>query len=224
MSIALQYTDQYNPLTNGIKMLLYGPWGVGKTPLLGTAPNPCIISAEKGLLSLRRTHTAFIEITGYKMLEETYVWARDSQEAKGFFTIGLDSLTEIAEVLLNELKRSNKDPRQAFYQVQDKVVEYARAMRDLPGRSVVLVSKEEFSKDINGIQLFQPMMPGTKLGQALPYYFDEVIRMIQWPGSHERALCTKSNYQHQARDRSGMLAEFEPPDLTRLFSKILGYK
>lgn len=220
--ISIQYTDEYNPLANGIKAMLYGPWGVGKTPLLATAPVPCIISAEKGLLSLRRTHTPFIEITGYKMLEESYLWARDSQEARQYFTLGIDSLSEIAEVVLNDLKAKSKDPRQAFYQVQDRVVEYARAMRDLPGRTVVLVAKEEFSKDINGVQLFQPMMPGNKLGQSLPYFFDEVLRMIQWPGSSQRVLCTRTTYQHQARDRSGNLAEFEEPNLTNVFRKILG--
>lgn len=220
--ITVQYTDQYNPLANGIKMMLYGNFGVGKTPLLATAPVPIIISAEKGLLSLRRTHTPFIEITGYKSLVDTYLWAQQSVEAKSYFTLGLDSLSEIAEVLLSELKRNLKDPRKAYFDVQDKVVEYARAMRDLPGRSVVLVAKEEFSKDINGVQLFQPMMPGSKLGQALPYYFDEVIRMIVWPGTQQRVLCTAPSYQHQARDRSGMLAEHEQPDLTVVFRKILG--
>lgn len=223
--IQVQYTDEYNPLTNGIKALVYGPWGVGKTPLLATAPQPCIISAEKGLLSLRRTHTAFIEINGFKALTDSYLWARDSAEAKQYFTIGVDSLSEICEVLLAELKRTNKDPRQAFYAVYDQAVSYARAMRDLPGRTIVLIAKEEYSKDINGVQLFQPMMPGTKLGQALPYYFDEVLRMVSANDpAKTRMLCTQTSYQHQARDRSGMLAEYEQANLTHVFKKILGYQ
>jgi hypothetical protein len=223
--IQIQYTDEYNPLVNGIKMLLYGPWGVGKTPLLATAPVPFIISAEKGMLSLRRTHTPFVEINSYKMLCDVYLWAAQSQEARQYFTLGLDSLTEIAEVLLQEEKRKNKDPRKAFYEVMDKVVDFSRAMRDLPGRTVVLVCKEEFSKDINGVALFQPMMPGTKLGQQLPYYFDEVIRMVVGnDAAKTRMLCTASSYQHQARDRSGMLAEYEPANLTQVFKKILGYQ
>lgn len=220
--IKIQYTDEYNPLANGIKTMIYGGWGVGKTPLLATAPNPIIISAEKGMLSLRRTHTPFIEVDGVKSLMDSYLWARDSAEAKQYFTLGLDSLSEMADVLLQNEKTKQKDPRKAFYEVYDTVVAFSRAMRDLPGRTVVLIVKEEFSKDINGLTLFQPMVPGNKLGLALPYYFDEVLRMGVWPGTQQRVLYTRNNYQHQARDRSGMLAEVEPPNLTEVFKKILG--
>lgn len=207
---------------DGIKMLLYGGWGVGKTPLLATGPNPIIYSAEKGLLSLRTKRVPFIEIRNYKDLCDCYTWAAQSPEASQFYTHGLDSLSEIGEVLLAEEKRKTKDPRQAFYAVMDRIVEFSRAMRDLPGKNVVLITKEEFSKDQNGVSVFMPMLPGTKLGQQLPYFFDEVIRMIVWPGTTQRVLCTQNTYQHQARDRSGFLAEYEPPDLTVVFKKILG--
>lgn len=223
--IQIQYTDQYNPLANGIKMLLYGMWGVGKSPLLTTAPVPIIISAEKGMLSCRATHTPFIEITSFAMLAETYKWVANSQESKQYVTIGIDSISEIAEVLVRENKRTAKDPRNAFYQAQDKIVEYCTAMRDLPGRSVVLVSKEEYDKDINGAMVFKPLMPGNKLGQALPYYFDEVIRMVAANDAQRtRMLCTQNTFTSQGRDRSGMLAEYEPPNLTHVFKKILGYR
>lgn len=219
----IQVRSSSDVALNGIKMMVYGPWGVGKTPLLTTAPVPVIMSAEKGLLSIRKTNTPYIEINGYNSLVECYTWAAQSQEARQYYTICLDSLTEIAEVLLSELKRTAKDPRKAFYEVMDKTVEFTRAMRDLPGRNVVLIAKEEYSKDINGVMLFQPMMPGTKLGQALPYYFDEVFRMSAANDqAHTRYLCTQPSFQWQARDRSGMLAEYEQPNLTTVFRKILG--
>jgi hypothetical protein len=219
----IQIRSSNDVALNGIKMMVYGAWGIGKTPLLTTAPGVIILSAEKGLLSIRNKNIPYIEINGYQSLIECYTWAAQSQEARQFYTIALDSLTEIAEVLLGELKRTNKDPRKAFYEVMDKTVEFTRAMRDLPGRNVILVAKEEFSKDVNGIQLFQPMMPGTKLGQALPYYFDEVFRMMAAnDAAHTRYLCTQPSYQWMARDRSGMLGEYEPANLTTVFRKILG--
>lgn len=223
MSIVIRSTADVG--LNGIKMMVYGGFGVGKSPLLATAPAPIIYSAEKGLLSLRKTNTPYIEINGYKDLIECYNWAAQSREATQFFTHGLDSLSEIAEVLLTEEKRTNKDPRKAFYEVQDKVVQFTRAMRDLPGKSVVLIAKEEYSKDVNGAMIFQPMMPGTKLGQALPYYFDEVFRMVVAnDATKTRVLCTQQSFQYQARDRSGTLTEYEPANLTHVFKKILGYQ
>lgn len=213
---------------NGIKMLIYGAYGVGKTPLCTTAPLPIIISAEQGLLSIKRIQppVPYIEIRNYQELNEVTRWLT-SPESMQFYTICLDSLSEIVEVLLVEERRKAKDPRQAFYAVLDRAVEFARYMRDLPGRNVVLIAKEEFSKDEGtGSKLYMPMMPGNKLGQELPYFFDEVFRMVKGRDVTNRpyqALLTVESYQHQARDRSGMLAEIERADLTYIFKKILGY-
>ena len=50
MAIKLHSTKDVT--VNGVKMMVYGASGVGKTRLTTTCPNPIIISAEKGLLSL----------------------------------------------------------------------------------------------------------------------------------------------------------------------------
>lgn len=208
---------------NGIKLLVYGASGVGKTPLCATAPDPILFSAEQGLLSLRRTRTPYIAITNYAGLVEAYQWAAGSAEARQFYTFCLDSLSEIAEVVLVEEKRKSKDPRKAYGEVIDQVILLARAFRDLPGKSVVIIAKEEYSKDeATGAMMFGPMMPGNKLGQKLPYYFDETFRMVVNPLNRaQKALVTVPSFQHTARDRSGMLAEYEAPDLTAIFRKIL---
>ena len=52
----------------GIKCLVYGESGVGKTVLCSTAPDPIIISAESGLLSLRKKDIPVIEINSLKTL------------------------------------------------------------------------------------------------------------------------------------------------------------
>lgn len=209
---------------NGIKTLIYGGSGVGKTPLCATAPGMIYFSAENGLLSVRKLARPFIEISGYASLIEAYQWAAGSNEAKQFYTFCLDSLSEIAEVVLTEEKRKSKDPRKAYGEVIDQVILLARAFRDLPGKNVVVICKEEFSKDeTTGGMMFGPMLPGNKLGQKLPYYFDETFRMVVNPLNRaQKALITAPSFQHTARDRSGMLAEYEAPDLTAIFKKILG--
>ena len=60
MAINLQST---NSVSNaGIKMLVYGAAGTGKTYLIPTLPSPVILSAEGGLLSISHHNIPFVEI------------------------------------------------------------------------------------------------------------------------------------------------------------------
>ena len=56
--------------TNGVKVLVYGKAGVGKTVLCATAPKPVIISAEAGLLSLQGADIPVIEVKNIEDLVE----------------------------------------------------------------------------------------------------------------------------------------------------------
>ena len=212
----------------GIKNLVYGRSGVGKTPLLGTAPNPFIISGEKGLLSLRRHNPPlpYAEFTNEKQLIDIFNWAAGSYEARLFYTLCLDSLSETTEVQLATLLGKSKDQRQAFRDIIPSAIGLVRAFRDLNWKSVVIVAKEEYDKDdTTGLMLFQPSFPGRKLAQMVPYFFDETFRMLvgrDQQGKDIRYLRTRLTPTEVARDRSGMLDEFEPANLTYVFSKILG--
>lgn len=224
----IQIQSTANVGSDGIKCMIYGPSGVGKTPLLGTAPGPIILSAEKGLLSLKRCNppVPYIEIHTYAQLSEAFSWLLNSHEARQFYTPCLDSLSEIVEVLLEEEFRKNKDPRKAYGNMASEGIKLVRAFRDMPGRSCILIAKEEYIKDEgSGMMIYQPMMPGTKLGNQLPYFFDETFQMLVGKDNTNqtyRALRTQRSFQHVARDRSGMLAEYEPANLTHVFKKILG--
>ena len=62
--------------------MVYGGAGVGKTVLCSTAPNPVIISAEAGLLSLRDFDIPYVSVTKYEDLVDVYKWMASSAEAK----------------------------------------------------------------------------------------------------------------------------------------------
>jgi len=223
--IYLQSTQNYG--AGAVKNLVYGDSGTGKTRLIATAPSPVILSAEGGLLSLRQFNLPYIEIRSMLDLQQAYQWSVGSHEARQFATISLDSISEIAEVCLRNEQAMTRDGRKAYGELLIKVVQLTRDFRDIPGKHVVVTAKQEWSKDgDNGLMMFQPMMPGQKLGPQLPYFFDEVFQQCVFvdPNSKQRieALRTRRDAQNVAKDRSGSLDEWERPNLTAIFSKIMG--
>ena len=165
-----------------------------------------------------------IEIRNVQDLTDAHAWCMTTQ-ASQFQTICLDSVSEIAETVLNNAKRQVKDPRQAYGELIEKMESVIRAFRDLPNKNVYMAAKIEPMKDeLTGIVKYGPSMPGAKLGQKLPYFFDEVFRLgiNKTPqGELYRFLQTQSDLQNIAKDRSGALDAIEPPHLTHVFNKIL---
>jgi hypothetical protein len=79
--VAIQILKTGGVHTNGVKMLVYGNAGAGKTSLCATLPTPIIISAEAGLLSIQSADLPYIEIKSIDDLREAYTWATESKEA-----------------------------------------------------------------------------------------------------------------------------------------------
>lgn len=224
MAIKLTTTRQAATL-NGVKLCVYGAAGAGKTVLSATTGgNPVIISAEAGLLSLRDTDIPVIQVNTIADVQEAYLFLRDSAEAQHFDWICLDSITEIAEVVLSAEKKATKDPRQAYGALQEQMHDLIRGFRDLP-RNVYMSAKMERTKDEQtGAMLYGPSMPGAKLGQALPYFFDEVfcLRLEKdADGATQRWLQTQPDFNYTAKDRSGALDPFEAPNLAAIAAKIM---
>lgn len=209
---------------HGIKCLVYGRAGMGKTTLCGTAPAPIIISAEAGLLSLRHKRLPVIEINTLKDLEDAYRWVTTSADAKHIQTVCIDSISEIAEVCLAAAKKATKDGRKAYGDYVDQMAPAIRGFRDLAGKNVVMTAKQTTSKDeFTGMTSFGPSVPGNMLGPNLPYFFDLVLNAnvgVSNTGERYHYLRTAPDLQYEAKDRSGALDEIEYPDLTHLFAKI----
>ena len=211
---------------HGVKMLVYGLSGAGKTTLCATAPAPLILSAEAGLLALRKHNIPVIEIKTVDDLTEAHRWCQQAKEAEQFQTICIDSITEIGEVVLANAKKQVKDPRQAYGELIEKMMTTIKAFRDLSGKHVYMAAKMEPVKDeMTGIVRYMSSMPGSKLGPQLPYLFDEVFRLgiNKTPdGAEYRFLQTQPDLQYDAKDRSGALDNIEPPDINHVINKILG--
>ena len=212
----------------GAKILVYGMAGAGKTTLAKTTPGKTlVISAEAGLLSIKdATNVDAIEVKEASEVMELHD-ALKSGTLK-YDTVVLDSVSEISEILLAWEKSRSKDPRMAYGNVQESVTNLMRAFRDL-NMHVLFLCKEDVIND-DGVLRHAPKMVGTKLGESITYFFDEVLalRIIEdqddeGKNVQTRWLQTTFGQGYKAKDRSGKLENFEKPNISALIEK-LGFK
>jgi len=221
MAINLKSTKSL--ASNGVKICVYGQSGAGKTSLIPTLPNPIVLSAEGGLLSIQDADVPYIEIGKLADLQETYQWLLDSEEAKKFDSIALDSISEVAEVVLAYELKNNKDGRAAYGEMNTTMNELIRSFRDLPGKHVYFSAKLEKSQDEMGKMLYNPSMPGKSLTQGLPYFFDLLLALRverDSEGVAQRALMCDSDGTWLAKARGGKLEAWEGPDLGAIIEKL----
>ena len=203
---------------NGIKMVVFGYSGVGKTFLATTAPNPIIISAERGLLSLKSLDMPYIQVDTVKDIGDAYDFLKENGD---YDTIYIDSLSEITETVIHEFRKSAKDGRQAYMKLAERMLPMIRRFRDLDGKHVVFTAKAKRIEDeYSGITNIEPMLPGQVVPLNLPYLVDELLYM-EADRTGKRILHCQPSLGILAKDRSGSLAKHERPDLSVIFEKIL---
>lgn len=206
----------------GVKVLVYGNAGAGKTYLCSTLPKVLIVSAESGLLTLRNHNLPYITVKSSQDLADVYRYITESDEAKQFESIALDSVSEIAEVCLSEYKESEKDGRQAYMKMQEDVVKILRSFRDIE-KNVYFSAKMERTEDADGNLYYAPSFPGKNLTTNVSYFFDEVFALLtrkNEEGKIERSLLTQTDNKYIAKDRSGVLDMYEEADLGKVIAKI----
>ena len=222
MAIKLKSTADVQ--ANGVKALVYGMAGVGKTYMIKSLPNPLVISAESGLLALTGTDIPYIEVKNFIELQEAYQFIVSEHGAQ-FKSIAIDSISEIGEIVLAHEKSVNKGGRGAYGEMAVKIMEIMRSFRDIQGKNVMFIAKAEKAQDETGRMLYQPSMPGAKIAQQLPYLVDLVMALRtekDTEGTIQRALMCQTDGTWQAKDRSGKLAAWEAPDLSAIIAKIGG--
>lgn len=221
MAIKIGSTKQS---VNSVKALIMGESGVGKTKLAGTVPTPLILNAEGGLLSLANENIDSVDITTVEDVMEVYTFLTESKDAKKYETIVLDSVSEIAEVYLNTLKKQYTDARQAYGQLATDMTEMIRAFRDIKNKHVYFISKAGKVENDIGVSEVKPIMPGKNLTNGLPFFFDLVLGLkigkLEDKSTY-RYLQTGSSIDMKCKDRSGILEEIEEPDLGKIFTKII---
>lgn len=209
----------------GVKAIVYGPPGSGKTPVCNTAPRPVLCASEPGLLSMRGSSVPTCEAYTVEAIDDFYKWLWSSSEAANFDTVCVDSVSQQAEIILIRELSKNKDWRKAYGELSRKMMEYLNGLYYTRNKHTYLICKQG-TVDESGIKMRQPYFPGQDLGIKVPHLYDEILHldMANVPGvaGAVQAFRCRAGFDVRARDRSGRLAEFEPPNLTQLFNKALG--
>lgn len=217
-----------------VKGAVYAGSGVGKTMLIRTMPGrKIIIGRERGELSLApanqiRVFGNYEEIPIIRISTEADLKASfelvSGPKGEIFQSVGIDSASDIAESILNEKLGIHKDPRRAYGEMQEIMGKYIRRFRDMPRKHVMFTAKQDMAPTADGLNLFQPSMPGKTMTQDFPYFFDFVFALQISPkdaaGKEHRYLRCKPNNQFSAKDRSGILDEMEKPDIGAIIAKI----
>jgi hypothetical protein len=211
----------------GLKVLVHGPAGAGKTVLCGTTGVPektLILSAEAGLLSLRSHPEAQkFAVAKIETIEDLIEAHEKLLIENPFDWVCLDSISEIAEQVLSHQKTVSKDGRAAYGNLNDIMLKLLRDFRDLPC-NVYMSCKQsrELNEDL-GRTLFVPSMPGRSLSQGISYLFDEVfaLRIDRDEDGPFRVLVTQADGRHEVKDRSGILDAVEVPSLSHIYNKII---
>ena len=225
MAIKIQNTADIEFV--GVKCIIYGGAGVGKTRTIATAPSPIIISAEEGLLSLMEVEIPYIEVKTLQDLDDAYNMLK-KDAGQTYKTIGLDSLSEIAETLIAQELPKHKDGRQAYAALAQAMIPMLKKFRDLKDVNTVFSCKKIDVKDEEtGTVTTELMLPGNVLSNQVPYIVDELFYMdVDRKGIP--FLQVKPSRKVFAKDRSGALDPAgvfakdasSVPDMTAIFKAI----
>jgi hypothetical protein len=144
-------------------------------------------------------------------------------------TVGIDSITEIGELIVAELKKMpeysemNKS-MPMWMKFSEIMLQIAKSFRDIDGLNVVILALPESVK--NGFEeKIMPMIPAKKVQAKLGSLYDEVF-LIRVNEEGNREFVCQPVPDFDAKDRSSKLDPIEPYEkengLKTIFKKIKG--
>ncbi len=206
--------------TFGVKAIIYGPAGVGKTPIINTAPRPVLLATEPGLGSMRNSSVMTYIAPTTDKVDDFMKWFEHSSEAKKYDTLAIDSVSQMCDIALTMAKKKSSHGLQQYGIMADYIMPYMERLYFLPEKHLYLIAKEEMTD----AGMRRPYFPGKVLPVQIPHRYDCIIRVAKYqiPNVGERtAFQCNGSYDVIARNRSGDLADFEEPDFTKLVQKVM---
>lgn len=225
-----------------LKILAYGPPGVGKTHFAGSMVKKVKaigLSAEAGLLSLQNIKDEkgnvvpvdYLKIEKFEDMEEAFAFLHHGRGKELYQGCFIDSLTEIQKAckdhILTKTKKEDMEMRD-WGTLAMKIERMVRSFRDLPMHVVVTALEETEVDKLTGEIKMYPALQGS-VQKQLPAYFDEVFYLYSkevGEGEDRRIrhhILTRNSGKYIGKDRSGKLPQsMVDPDFGKVYDLILG--
>jgi len=204
----------------GVNGVLAGLPKVGKTYAMRTLPGrPLVVDCENGQLCNQGIPLPAIQIRSWRDALKFRDGLLGSDKYQAFDSIGIDSISVLAEMHLNEELQRVSDPRQAFGNVARGVRQWVNDLKNVMDKHIVFIAKIAAGEDGR----MMPLMPGKILANELLFLMDEILflRLVNdEEGNPRRVIQCQGCETYNAGDRSGQLDFFEPPDLGHIITKI----
>lgn len=213
-----------------VNALIYGKSGVGKTPIAATAPKPIFLDVEKRMITVSGK-VARIPVSSLKEAKKALKFIK--KEGNKYQTVVVDSLTQLVETRLLDLKAREKKAIKAgekvnayakYDTIYDETIDFIEALKDME-QNIICVCRQ-MAKSVDDEELYRPSMSGQKLPPALPYLFDIVMAFIPVDVDEDdedavsRVLLTKPSSKYEAKSPD-KLDKLEVFDMSKIFNKLL---
>jgi GTPase SAR1 family protein len=247
---------------SGVKLLIIGPSGIGKTSLLRTLSAEML--ATTLFVDIEAGDIAVADLPVASIRPRRWEECRDLACALGGFNPALPATACYSEAHYNQVMQNSELAQLASYQnlfvdsltaaarlcftwseqqpeaVTDRGRKDLRAVYGLHGRAMIgwlnqlqhargrtvcFVAVLEKNVDDFNIATWQPQIEGGKTGRELPAIVDQIITMALVDFGDRKPVrafvCTNPNaWGYPAKDRSGRLDQYEPPNLGALLEKL----
>jgi hypothetical protein len=248
MSLPIISAQQRLAERKGVKLLMLGKSGIGKTTRLKDLDpaTTLFLDIEAGDLAVADWPGDTIRPASWPESRDFFVFLAgpdkslppESAFSQAHYdqTFFLDSITQLSRQCFAWCKtqpgatsdRSGKpDLRAAYGLLGQEMIGALTHLQHARGKNVVFVAILDERLDDYNRKVFVPQIEGSKTSLELPGIVDEVVTLAEIKaddGSAYRAFITHTvnPYGFPAKDRSGRLDLLEPPHLGALIAKCAG--
>ena len=230
------FAEKFAPVTTQRfwNVVAYGPEKVGKTTGALSAPGPLLLLNAEGVNASHfgrsrnpDVHEVIVPVDGgaIALLEEAYLWLRDTQGGALTQTVALDSLSEIHGAVLRDMAKDPNHPTLPERGDTNTWLErYAMSLRDLP-LNVVIVAHETWTKDdVTGVIERSPYTGTSNVayGKKFTGPFADIVaylgRSVDEAGAEHYSAQLVDGNGRRAGHRGGALGTFREVNLTEWFA------